>query len=112
MIHKLKHFTKKIHKGLKQELQETKDIPKHIKNKEFDKATEQIGDIGKMTFLSTLWILPGGAVMSGFLVKYFKKMRPSAFREKEDNKTLFDEISHIEESIHSQKCVDDKRAGE
>ena len=83
MLHKLKHFTKKIAKGLKQELQETKDIPKHIKNKEFNKATEQIGDITKMTFLSTLWILPGDAVMSAFVVKYFKKMRPSAFREEE-----------------------------
>ena len=83
MLHKLKRFTKKIGKGLRQELQETKDIPKHIKNKEFDKATEQIGDIGKMTFLSTLWILPGGAVLSALVVKYFTKIRPSAFREKE-----------------------------
>lgn len=83
MLHKLKRFSKKIGKGLRQEFQETKDIPKHLKNKEFDKATEQIGDLGKMTFLSTLWILPGGAVLSAFVVKYFKRMRPSAFREKE-----------------------------
>ena len=83
MIHKLKRFTKKIGNGLKQELQETKDIPKHIKNREFDKATEQIGDIGKMTFLSALWILPGGAAASAFVLKCFKRMRPSAFREKE-----------------------------
>ncbi len=83
MLHKLKHFTKKIGKGLRQEFQETKDIPKHIKNREFDKAGEQIGDIGKMTLLSTLWILPGGAILSGFVVKYFKKIRPSAFREQE-----------------------------
>ena len=85
MLHKLKRFSKKIEKGLKQEFQETKDIPKHLKNKEFEKATEQIGDIGKMTLLSTLWILPGGAVLSAFVVKYFKKMRPSAFREKEES---------------------------
>ena len=71
--------------GLKQEYGETKDIPKHIKNKEYKKAAEQVGDIGKMTFLSTLWVLPGGGVLSGVLVKYFKKMRPSAFREDRDN---------------------------
>ena len=59
MIHKLKKFSKRVGHGLKQEYKETKDIPKHIKNKEYKKATEQIGDIGKMTFLSTLWILPG-----------------------------------------------------
>ena len=70
--------------GLKQEYNETKDIPKHIKNKEYKKAAEQLGDITKMTFLSTLWVLPGGGVLSGVLVKYFKKMRPSAFREDEE----------------------------
>ena len=84
MIHKLKKFSKKVGHGLKQEYKETKDIPKHIKNKEYKKATEQIGDIGKMTFLSTLWVLPGGGVLSGVLVKYFKKIRPSAFREDEE----------------------------
>ena len=69
--------------GLKQEYNETKDIPKHIKNKEYQKAVEQVGDLGKMTFLSALWILPGGGVVSGVIVKYFKKIRPSAFREEE-----------------------------
>jgi len=83
MIYKLKNFSKKMGHGLKQEYNETKDIPKHIKNKEYKKAAEQIGDIGKMTFLSTLWVLPGGGVLSGVLVKYFKKMRPSAFRDEE-----------------------------
>ena len=54
MIHKLKKFSKKMRHGLKQEYEETKDIPKHIKNKEYKKAAEQVGEIGKMTFLSTL----------------------------------------------------------
>ncbi len=81
MIHKLKKFSKKMGHGLKQEYKETKDIPKHIKNKEYKKAVEQVGDIGKMTFLSALWILPGGGVASATLVKFFKKIRPSAFRE-------------------------------
>ena len=85
MIHKLKRFSKRVGHGLKQEYKETKDIPKHIKNKEYKKAAEQVGDIGKMTFLSTLWVLPGGGVLSGVLVKYFKKMRPSAFREDKKN---------------------------
>ena len=71
--------------GLKQEYRETKDIPQHIKNREYKKVAEQVGDIGRMTFLSTLWVLPGGGVLSGVLVKYFKKMRPSAFREDRDN---------------------------
>ena len=83
MIHKLKKFSKRVGHGLKQEYKETKEIPKHIKNKEYKKAAEQVGDIGKMTFLSTLWVLPGGGVLSGVLVKYFKKMRPSAFREED-----------------------------
>ncbi len=85
MIHKLKKFSKRVGHGLKQEYKETKDIPKHIKNKEYKKAAEQVGDIGKMTFLSTLWVLPGGGVLSGVLVKYFKKMRPSAFKEDRNN---------------------------
>lgn len=83
MIHKLKKFTKKIGRGLKQEYQETKDIPKHIKNGEYKKVSEQVGDIGKMTFISFLWVLPGGGVLSGFLMKFSKKIRPSAFREEE-----------------------------
>ena len=83
MIHKLKQFSKKMHHGLKQEYQETKDIPKHIKNREYKKAAEQVGDITKMTFLSALWVLPGGGVVSATLIKVFKNIRPSAFREKD-----------------------------
>ena len=70
-----------MHHGLKQEYQETKDIPKHIKNKEYKKAAEQLGDISKMTFLSALWFLPGGSVLSAALVKLFKNIRPSAFKD-------------------------------
>ena len=85
MIHKLKKFSKKMGHGLKQEYKETKDIPKHLKNKEYKKAVEQVGDIGKMAFLSGLWIIPGGGVLSSMLLKFFKKLRPSAFCEKEKN---------------------------
>ncbi|WP_457744599.1 hypothetical protein [Sulfurimonas sp.] len=83
MIHKLKKFSKKMGRGLKQEYEETRDIPKYIKNKEYKKAAQQVGDIGKMTFLSTLWVLPGGGVISSLLVKFFKKLRPSAFKEED-----------------------------
>ncbi|WP_297485446.1 hypothetical protein [Sulfurimonas sp.] len=86
MIHKFKKFSKNIGRGLKQEYKETKEIPKHIKNREYKKAGEQIGDIGKMTFLSALWILPGGGIVSTTLVKFFKKLRPSSFvQEKEED---------------------------
>jgi len=72
-----------MYHGLKQEYKETKNIPKNIKNREYKKAVEQVGDISKMTFLSVLWVLPGGGVVSAALVKIFKNIRPSAFREKE-----------------------------
>jgi len=60
--------------GLIQEYKEIKDIPQHVKNKEYKKAAEQVGDIEKMTFLSALWILSGRGVFSGVIVKFFKKM--------------------------------------
>ena len=63
------------------EYEETKDIPKHIKNKDYKKE-EEVGDIGKMTFLFSLWVLSDEGVLSGILVKYFKKMRPSALKNK------------------------------
>jgi hypothetical protein len=86
MIHKLKKFSKKIGHGLKQEYKETKEIPIHIKNKEYKKAFHQIGDIGKMTFLSVLWILPGGGIVSATLLKISHKFRPSAFQKKRRKK--------------------------
>ena len=67
--------------SLKQEYKETKEIPKNIRDKEYKKAAQQVGDITKMTFLLVLWILPGGGVLSATIVKVFKKMQPSAFRE-------------------------------
>ena len=84
MIHKLKKFSKKIGHGLKQEYKETKEIPKHIKNKEYKKAAQQVGDLGRMTFLSILWVLPGGGILSATLVKFSKKFRPSAFRKEDE----------------------------
>jgi len=37
-----------------------------------------------MTFLSVLWILPGGGILSGVLLKFSKKIRPSSFMKKEE----------------------------
>jgi len=84
MITKVKKFTKKIGKGLKQEYHETIKIPSHLKNKEYKEAANQIADVGKMAFIATVWILPAGAIISGFIMKYSTKIRPSAFMDKED----------------------------
>ena len=80
---KIKAFSKKIGSGLKQEYQETKDIPKHIKNGNFKEVKQQVADLGKMVFIACIWVLPAGAVASGFLMKFSNKIRPTAF-QKED----------------------------
>jgi len=82
MKKRFKAFHKKIELGLKQEYQETKDIPKHIKNGNYKEVRQQIFDLGKMAFIVTIWILPAGAIVSGFLMKIFKKLRPTSFQEK------------------------------
>ena len=81
MKNKIKNFTENLAKGMKQEYHETKQIPKQIKAKEYKEAAEQIGDIGKMIFLSLLWVLPAGGVASAFLLKISHRFRPSAFKE-------------------------------
>jgi hypothetical protein len=87
MKKKLKVFTKKIASGLKTEYQETKEIPKHLKNRNFKEATQQIADIGKMAFIALIWILPAGAFISGFIVKFSSKIRPSAFQDTNSENT-------------------------
>jgi hypothetical protein len=82
MKKRIKEFHNKIGSGLKQEYQETKDIPKHIKNGNYKKAGEQISDIGKMAFIVTIWVLPAGAIISSFLIKLFNGIRPSSFQDK------------------------------
>ena len=84
MIKKIKEFKEKIGSGLKQEYQETKDIPKHIKNGNYKEVKQQFADIGKMAFIVTIWILPAGAIISGFIMKLSNKMRPTAFQKKND----------------------------
>ena len=79
---KLKAFIKKIGSGLKQEYQETKDIPKHIKSGNFKEVGQQVADLGKMLIIAFVWVLPAGAVISGFIMKYSHKMRPTSFQKK------------------------------
>ncbi len=87
MKKKIKEFTKKISSGLKQEYQETKDIPKHIKNGNFKEVTQQVADIGKMALLVSIWILPAGAIVSSFLIKISNKIKPTAFQKNKSNET-------------------------
>jgi len=84
MKQKIKQFAQKLGTGLKQELSETKQIPAQIKRGDLKEAGNQIGDITKMAVMAVVWALPVGAIISGFIVKYVKKMRPSAFQTKDD----------------------------
>ena len=84
MKQKIKNLTQNLSKGMKQEYLETKQIPKQLKERQYKEATEQIGDIGKMVFLTMLWILPAGGVVSAFLLKISHKIRPSAFQSTEE----------------------------
>ena len=86
MKKKIKEFSKKIGSGLKQEYKETKDIPMHIKNGNYKEVKQQVADITKMAFIAVIWILPAGAVISGFIIKLSNKIRPTAFREKDTEK--------------------------
>jgi hypothetical protein len=79
MKKKLKQFTQKLGTGLKQELSETRQIPGQIRKGNLKEAGKQIGDIGRMIVIAAVWVLPAGAIISGFIVKYSKKIRPSAF---------------------------------
>ena len=83
MRNKFKKFKNNLSSGLKQEFKETKEIPKHIKNGNFKEVKQQIADLGKMAVLVVVWILPAGAIISGFIMKFSKNMRPTAF-QKED----------------------------
>ena len=85
MKQKIKEFSKKIGSGLRQEYQETKDIPKHIKEGNYKEVRQQVTDLGKMAFIVTIWILPAGALLSGFLMKLSNRIRPTAFQKEDKN---------------------------
>lgn len=78
-IHKFTKFSKVIGKGLNVEMRETIEIPSLIRRKEYKKAGNQVIDIFKMTGLTIVWIVPGGAVITAIILKFSHKARPSAF---------------------------------
>ena len=85
---RLKRFARRLGSGLQQELDETKQIPSHIKSRNFKEAFIQVCDIGKMSFIAILWVLPGGGFISTLVVGFSDKIRPTSFqkdKEKEKN---------------------------
>jgi len=84
MKRRVKKFFSTIASGLKQEYQETKDIPKHMKNGNYKEVKQQFADLGKMAFIVSVWILPAGAILSGFIMKLSNKMRPTSFQKKDE----------------------------
>ena len=85
-IESFKSFTRKIGKGMHVEWRETKEIPSLILRREYKKAGAQVVDICKMVGLGIVWIIPGGAVLTAFIVKFSCKARPSAFQSNEETK--------------------------
>jgi len=61
-----------------------KSYSKHIKNGNYKEAKQQVADLGKMAVIGFVWILPAGAVISGFIMKFSDKMRPTAFQKEEN----------------------------
>lgn len=87
-IKKFTAFGKHIGKGLNIEFKETIEIPSLIRQKEYRKAGAQVIDIFKMTGLTIVWIVPGGAILTTMILKFSHKSRPSAFQFKEDKDLL------------------------
>ena len=88
-IAKFKIFTRRIGRGLKVEYKETVEIPSLLKQKEYKKAGAQVVDIFKMAGLTVIWVVPGGAVITAFILKFSHKMRPSAFYPKDKKRSIF-----------------------
>jgi hypothetical protein len=81
-LQRFRAFADGLKHGMKVEWHETRAVPGQLLRGEFRKAGEQVADLGRMSFLALLWILPGGAVISAFVVKVFHRIRPSAFRRR------------------------------
>jgi hypothetical protein len=82
-IDSFKVFSQKLGKGMHVEWRETKEIPSLLLRKEYKKAGAQVLDICKMAGLGIVWVIPGGAVITAFIVKFSYRMRPSAFQPEE-----------------------------
>lgn len=87
-IRKLTRFGRHIGKGLNVELKETIEIPSLLRKREYRKAGEQMADLLKMTGLTIVWIVPGGAVLTTMILKFSHKSRPSAFRAAKEDKAV------------------------
>ncbi|RRS30266.1 MAG: hypothetical protein P794_07590 [Epsilonproteobacteria bacterium (ex Lamellibrachia satsuma)] len=87
-IKKFTTFSRAIGKGLNVEFKETIEIPSLIRKKEYKKAGYQVIDLFKMTGLTIVWIVPGGAVLTTMILKFSHKSRPSAFQVKEEEEEL------------------------
>jgi len=82
-IKKFKKFSKDIRTGLHIELKETIAIPSLVRQKEYKKAVNQVADIAKMGGLAIVWVVPGGAIITTIILKFYHKARPSAFHPKD-----------------------------
>jgi hypothetical protein len=85
-LQRFRAFADGLKHGMKVEWHETRAVPGQLLRGEFRKAGEQVADLGRMSFLALLWVLPGGAVISAFVVKVFHRIRPSAFRHRRHDK--------------------------
>jgi hypothetical protein len=85
-LQRFRTFADGLKHGMKVEWHETRAVPGQLLRGEFRKAGEQVADLGRMGFLAVLWILPGGALLSGFVIKVFHRIRPSAFRPRQREK--------------------------
>jgi len=99
-LRSLKRFTKEIGQGMHVEWRETKEIPSLLLRGEYRRAGAQVADICKMVGLGIIWVVPGGAVMTAFIVKFSHKARPSAF-QKPPTKERSEESSHP----HDDQCA-------
>ena len=102
-IKKFTAFSKNIGQGLNVEFKETIEIPSLIRRREFRKAGNQVIDLFKMTGLTIVWIVPGGAVITAMILKLSYKSRPSAFQIKESDGSS---------SIENEKNLDKKSGDE
>jgi hypothetical protein len=82
-VEAFKTFSREIGKGMHVEWKETREIPLQLWRGEYKKAGAQVFDICKMVGLGIVWVVPGGAVITAFIVKFSYRMRPSAFQKQE-----------------------------
>jgi hypothetical protein len=87
-LRRFRTFAEGLKHGMKVEWRETRAVPGQLLRGEFREAGEQVADLGRMGFLAALWVLPGGAILSGFFVKIFHRIRPSAFRHRQEKKQV------------------------